>query len=551
MKKNVLVVILLFYFYSISAQSNVLENLSSHVYFLADDRLEGRATGSKGAEIARSYIASEYIEIGLKPLGENGFIQAFDFTLGKKLLDNNFLTIGDKSLILEDDYFPLVYSKSENIQGALVNVGFGIESENYSDYKNKPNLTGKIFAINLSSPDGIHPHSKYKDYTEYRTRIKKAKEKGAIAVVFFNTDKHVEDPYYDIKRNVQNVELPVVFVQRTLNDLLKDGENIALSVNMAKDKRVGKNVIGFIDNEAENTIIIGAHYDHLGWGEDGGSLYKGKPAIHNGADDNASGVSTIIELARKLKNSKATNNNYLFIAFSAEEVGLIGSKSFLLNPTLDLSKVNYMINLDMVGRLDKNSKNISIGGVGTSPVFLELIKNGEEKGLNIIVKKSGMGPSDHASFYMKDIPVLFMFTGTHSDYHKPSDDSWKLNYKGMNTILNYSFNLISEINDRGKLEFFKTKEPEKTSGKRKFSVTLGVVPNYMYDGKGMKIDGVSDGRPAFKAGILAGDIVVKMGDIEILDMMSYMTALGKFKKGNKTIVEVLRDGKIVKTNVEF
>jgi len=551
MKKIILVSIALIYFINSNAQQNVIDNLSSHVYFLADDKLEGRGTGSKGAEIARSYISSLYSEIGLKPLGETGYVQPFNFTLGKKYINNNSLTIGSKVLKIEDDYFPLVYSKNGEIKSLLINVGFGIETENYNDYNDKSNLEGKVFVINLSSPDGIHPHSKYKDYTDYNTRLKKAKEKGAVAVVFFNTDKHVDDPYYDIKRNVQDVGLPVVFVQRPLNKLLKDNESISLAVNMTRDKRVGNNIIGLIDNGAENTIIIGAHYDHLGWGEDGGSLYKGVPAIHNGADDNASGVSTIIELARKLKTSTFKNNNYLFISFSAEEIGLIGSKSFLLEPTIDLSKVNYMINLDMVGRLNNETKNLSVGGVGTSVVFQELIKSGKTNDLNVITKQSGMGPSDHASFYMKNIPVLFLFTGTHSDYHKPSDDSWKLNYEGMNSILNYTYNLISAIDNKGKLEFIKTKEEGKKSGKRKFSVTLGVVPNYMYDGKGMKIDGVTDGKPASKGGIIAGDIVIKMGNIEVTDMMAYMTALGKFKKGDKTIVEVLRNEKILKMTIEF
>lgn len=551
MKKLIIIFITLLNISRIDAQ-NILEDLSSHVYFLSDDKLEGRGTGSEGEKIAQSYIASHFNEAGIAPYGEKGYIQPFNFTLGKKMVNNNFLNIENKALKIEEDYFPLVYSKNGNINSVIVNVGFGIEAGDlYNDYADKIKLEGKVFAINLSSPDGIHPHSKYKDYTDYKTRIAKAKEKGAVAVIFYNTEKHVDDPIFDIKRNVQDVGLPVVFVQRPLNDILKNNSKISLSIDMVKDERVGENVIGFIDNKAENTVVIGAHYDHLGWGKDGGSLYKGKAAIHNGADDNASGVSMVIELAKQLKKSNNKNNNYLFICFSAEELGLIGSKSFTLNPTIDLATVNYMINLDMIGRLDEQTKKLSVGGVGTAATFQELIKNGKNDYLDIVTKQSGMGPSDHASFYLKNIPVLFLFTGTHSDYHKPSDDPWKINFDGMQSIFDYSTDLIAQLDDKEKLIFQKTKEESSKSGKRRFSVTLGVVPDYMFDGKGMRIDAVTEGKPAHTGGILAGDIVTRMGTVEITDMMAYMTALGKFKKGDITKVAVLRNNGLKIINITF
>ena len=552
MKKLVVLFFVFVSFYQIKAQINLIENLSSHVYFLADDKLEGRGTGSAGEKIAQEYISSYYSEYGLTAKGENGFIQPFDFKLGKKLVNDNYLSIGKTAFKIEDDYFPLVYSANGSVNAKIVNVGFGIDAGAlYNDYKDKTKLEGKVFVINMSSPDGIHPHSKYKNYTDYNIRITTAKKYGAVAVVFYNTDKHVDDPNFDIKRNVQNVELPTLFIQRTKNDLLKDNENIILSINMEIDNRTGENVIAYIDNKAENTVIIGAHYDHLGWGEDGGSLYKGKPAIHNGADDNASGTSMILELARFLKNSDYKNNNYLFISFSAEELGLIGSKSFLLKPTIDISKINYMINLDMVGRLNPTTKKLSVGGVGTSSVFKSKISNETINNIEIVTKQSGLGSSDHSSFYLKDIPVLFLFTGTHKDYHKPYDDAWKVNYNGMKSIFDYTTSLIGDLNNVGKLDFQKTKDSSKPSGKRKFSVTLGIVPDYMFDGKGMKIDGVSDGKPASKGGIITGDIVIKMGSYEIGDMMAYMNTLGKFKKGDKTIVQVLRNNEIKKFNITF
>lgn len=310
---------------------------------------------------------------------------------------------------------------------------------------------------------------------------------------------------------------------------------------------VGRNVAGFIDNGAKQTVIIGAHYDHLGYGAHG-SLHTGEPAIHNGADDNASGVAVMLFLAEKLKTANK-GNNYLFIAFSGEERGLWGSNFFTKEPTLKLKDVNYMINMDMVGRLNEENK-LAINGTGTSPVWkdaLEKLTNGR---FDLVLSESGVGPSDHTSFYLKDIPVLHFFTGQHDDYHKPTDDVEKVNFEGMDKIGNYIFNLISDLDDDGELEFTKTKDEDKNNTPQ-FSVTLGVVPDYLFDGKGMRISGVKEGRTADNAGLQEGDIVIKMGDIEVVDMMSYMNGLAAFKKGDKTTVIVKRGEKELKKKVKF
>ena len=307
----------------------------------------------------------------------------------------------------------------------------------------------------------------------------------------------------------------------------------------------GRNVVGFIDNKAKNTVIIGAHFDHLGYGGDG-SLYRNeKKAIHNGADDNASGIAVLLNLASKLKNTN-TNNNYLFIAFSGEEMGLLGSNYYVKNPTIDTKAVSYMINMDMVGRLKDSA--LAVYGTGTSPIFKQTLKSHNDN-FKLIQKESGVGPSDHTSFYLADIPVLHFFTGQHEDYHKPSDDTETLNYDGMATISAYIFNVISDLNDNGKLPFRKTKnESEETP---RFKVGLGVIPDYMYDGKGMRVDGVSEGKPAIAAGIKKGDIVIELGGNKITDMMSYMKALSVYKKGDKTTVILDRSGKKVKANIQF
>jgi len=306
----------------------------------------------------------------------------------------------------------------------------------------------------------------------------------------------------------------------------------------------GRNVIGFLDNTAENTIIIGAHFDHLGYGGDGSLHRDSIKAIHNGADDNASGVAVMLNLISKLKE-KNTANNYLFMAFSGEEMGLLGSNYFVKNPTINTKAISYMINMDMVGRLKDSA--LAVYGTGTSPIFKQTLKS-HNNNFKLIQKESGVGPSDHTSFYLADIPVLHFFTGQHSDYHKPSDDVATLNYEGMELVSNYIFNIVTDLNDNGKLAFRKTKSEK---AQVRFKVGLGVIPDYMFDGKGMRIDGVSEDKPAQKAGLQKGDIVIQLGDKKVTDMMSYMKALAVFKKGDKTTVVVVRKGKDVTGEIQF
>ncbi len=307
----------------------------------------------------------------------------------------------------------------------------------------------------------------------------------------------------------------------------------------------GRNVGAYKDNGSDYTIIIGAHYDHLGYGPEG-SLYSGPPAIHNGADDNASGVATMMALAEILA-TKEMENNFLFLAFSGEEKGLWGSNFFVDNNPLSNEDVNFMINLDMVGRLNDENK-LAVYGTGTSPIWNETL-TGIKSDFNFTMSESGVGPSDHTSFYLEDIPVLAFFTGQHEDYHKPSDDWDKLNYDGIMDILDYLTDLIAELDDDGKLAFTKTKDEQEEAPD--FKVTLGVIPDYLYDGKGMRIDGVREGRPAENAGLIKGDVVMKMGALEIVDMMSYMKALGAFSPGQTVKVTVLREGEMIEKDVSF
>ncbi len=407
--KQFLALIILVTLISCKTENKVENKIKEDVAFLADDKLEGRQTGTKGEKAAADYIASRFKSLGLEEKGTKGYFQEFSF---------------------------------------------------------KPKTD---------------PHSQVK-FTET------------------NTDSTL----------------------------------------------TGINVIGFINNNAKETIVVGAHYDHLGYGSEG-SLYRGEDkAIHNGADDNASGVAVMLNLASKLKNSDK-GNNYLFMAFSGEEMGLLGSNYFVKNATINTDSINYMINMDMVGRLKQDS-TLAVYGVGTSPIFKQVI-SASNKNFKIIENESGVGPSDHTSFYLNDIPVLHFFTGQHEDYHKPSDDSEKLNYEGMETISNYIFDIITDLDNNGELAFRKTKnESEETP---RFKVTLGVVPDYMFDGEGMRIDGVSEEKPAQKAGLEKGDIVIQLGEHKVKDMMGYMKALSKFEKGNTTTVKVNRNGKEVEAEITF
>jgi len=315
------------------------------------------------------------------------------------------------------------------------------------------------------------------------------------------------------------------------------------------ESREARNVIGYLDHGAEQTVVIGAHYDHLGHGIMG-SRHTGGPAIHNGADDNASGVALMLRLAEKLADGAASNNNYLFIAFSGEEMGLFGSKYFVNNPTINLSRVNYMLNMDMVGRLNEE-KALSVNGVGTSPAWDDVLSSLSIGGIRAVTSASGIGPSDHTSFYLEDIPVLHFFTGQHDDYHKPEDDAELVNYQGLLLTADYILALIEELDEEGELEFSKTKEEQESRRAADYKVTLGVMPDYVFQGEGMKIDGVMDGRPAAKAGIKDGDIVIELGGKKVKDIYAYMEALAQFEAGDKTQVVVKRGEEELEMEVQF
>ena len=326
--------------------------------------------------------------------------------------------------------------------------------------------------------------------------------------------------------------------KKTPNDTVAMGE--------AKN---GSNVIGFLDNGAAKTIVIGGHFDHLGFREHGSSLDKNKKLIHNGADDNASGTAGVLALANYFaNNSIKEKSNFLFMCYSAEEDGLIGSKYFTNNPTMDLSKISAMINMDMIGRLNDSTKKLMVFGVGTSPAYTNIFAN-TKTNLTLGFDSSGIGPSDQTSFYLKNIPVLHFFTGQHSDYHKSTDDTEKINFTGEVEVLQFIQQIASALAETEIIPFTKTKQPEQA--RVSFKVTLGIMPDYSFDGKGIKIDAVNEGKPAILAGMQAGDVLIQLGEFTINNMQDYMKALSKHNKGQQVKATVLRNGNSVNLSVTF
>lgn len=517
----------------------IIENLRSEIGYLASDRLEGRRTGTPGEKLAYEYLADQFKTIGLLPKGDNNtFLQAFEINEGKEVLPKTRLNINGVDLLIHEDFFPFIFSAQGSLESNASPAFLEKGLPWFWDIKD-------VIEKNKDNPHFDLENAIQNKATEFA-------QKGASAVIVYNNGETDDELKFEDKEKIAAQNIPVIFIkknaaQKILNDPSANLE-IKLTIAIGDKIRHGHNIVGYIDNGAANTIIIGAHYDHLGYGEDHNSLWAGEREIHNGADDNASGTASVIELARMLKESKLKNNNYLFLCFSGEELGLYGSKYFTEHPTVNLDGVNYMINSDMIGRLNDSSHSLTIGGYGTSPSWGKVFDN-KEKYFTIHFDSSGIGPSDHTSFYLKNIPVLFFFTGTHKDYHKPTDDVEKINFTGELMVIKYIYDILEETNREGKLAFSKTKEP--TMGGSRFTVSLGIMPDYTFRGTGVRADGIIDGKIAQKVGMQVGDVIIKLGDHKSSDLNSYMKALGGFKKGDATKVTVLRGGNELTFDIVF
>ena len=523
------------------ADKIIIADLQTHINYLTNDKLEGRRTGTNGEKLAYEYISNEFQKIGLLPKGDNNtFLQLFEVTNEKILSKNSHLLINANELEMDTDYFPMPFSSN----GSVKTTASIALQEN-----------GMPWFYDLKDLMEANKNNPHFDLTNaIKLKAMDAAKKRASAFFVFNTSTINDELKFEPKATFVTGAIPVIYLTKPAEHTYLKDETANLEIDLNNEiidnKRYGNNVIGYVNNNATNTIIIGAHFDHLGYGEDHNSLYTGStPQIHHGADDNASGTAAVIELAKILKASKLKNNNYLFICFSGEELGLFGSKYFTEHPSIELTTANYMINMDMVGRVNEVTHNLNIGGFGTSPVWAQTINMGN-KFFTIKIDSSGTGPSDHTSFYRKNIPVLFLFTGIHSDYHKPTDAADKINYSGIWNVLKYVNRVIENTDKKGKLSFTKTRETA-MGGNVSFKVTLGIMPDYTFKGIGVRADGITDGRIAQKAGILAGDVILQLGEHKFTDLQTYMETLSKFNKGDATKVKVIRGNKELTFDIIF
>jgi hypothetical protein len=339
---------------------------------------------------------------------------------------------------------------------------------------------------------------------------------------------------------------------------------VTFSVNLVKKQVPAYNIVGILPGRdpvlKKEAIIIGAHYDHLGHGGPG-SLAANSTDIHHGADDNASGVAAIVEMARALAKEKNNKRTIIFIAFGGEEEGLYGSQFYVNNPVFPLDKTIAMINLDMVGRLNENK--LTVGGMGTASEWKELVNNknfevfgplsGKAKAISgdaqlgsavfsLQLNDDGFGPSDHSSFYGKKVPVLFFFTGTHNDYHKPTDTADKINYQGEANVMSFVMAIERAIDQNPTRPTYTVAKVTMAGGRTGFNISLGTIPNYADSTDGLLLDGVRDESPAAKAGVKAGDKVIKLAGHDIRNVMDYTFVLGEMKAGVEYEIVILRGG---------
>lgn len=534
------------------------ERIKKDILFLADDNQEGRATGSEGERRSAEYVADRFKKLRLKPVGDNhSFFQAFNITTLRIETGKSSMNIQGIDYKVFKDFFPLSYSINKaGFEGPALLAGFGIQSPEleHDDYKDV-DVQGKAVFINYGSPDGVHPHSKYVAWHGVQKRVDEAIRQGAKAVVFYSYDPSMKAPDGNLSLQVKG-EIPV-FYMKTPPDIPPGLEvPVSLQVDILSEEETTQNVVAYRNNRKPYTIVIGAHHDHLGKGEVGGSRELRPGNIHNGADDNASGVAALLELARELKKCKRRykNYNYAFVAFSGEEMGLLGSKYYVENSPIPLEDISGMINMDMVGKLDSNKKVLVINGVGTAEAWKKAIRNIELDSNRIKAVKtteSGIGASDHTAFYLKNIPAVHFFTGQHEHYHKSTDDPEIINYSGEVWVTNYIRELIVAINEMPKMKFRTTADSVATSGRMKFKVTLGIMPDYLFEGEGLRIDGVREGGVASKAGLEKGDVLIGLAGKKIMNIKDYMEVLKGLDEGMEAEIQIKRKEEILHKNVKF
>lgn len=597
MKRLLYIVFLFVVSFSVNAQKTWKDSeikskdIKAHIFYLASDDMKGRFTGTKEERMAGDYIRDQFKSYGLLPLINGGYFQSFPFIEKVELTKANSVSFNinnkKKNLKVKQDFITAPFSGKASVSSQLVFVGYGISASklNYDDYSGI-DVTGKVVVALRYHPEHDSSKSEFERYSSYRQKASAARDKGAAGIIFVNgylpkddEDKLMELRYdgagsikdfsvLQLKRNILDdifkaEGLSLLDIQKKIDNDKKPSSfmisktKVTLSTEVKEVEKVGRNVVGLLEGNdpvlKNEYIVIGAHYDHLGIDQlKGSSMYKGNdPQIHNGADDNASGTTGLLELAEKFgANKNELKRSLIFIAFSGEELGILGSTFFTNNSPVTMDKIAAMLNMDMIGRLN-DEKSLTVIGAGTSSIWKNLLNEKNKYDFKLSLNDGGSGGSDHQSFTNKNIPVLFFFTGTHTDYHKPTDDADKINLLGQEAIVKYVYEIANSIQSaENRPDFVKVEEPAQRNVPRS-RVTVGTVPEFGYNGNGYKVSGVTEGGPAAKGGMLPGDIIIKFGNKTVNNIYDFMYAMGEYSPGDKVYVVVLRDGKEVTLNLEL
>jgi hypothetical protein len=560
-------------------QSISVESIRTNLSWLASDSLKGRFPGTVEDVVTASFIKNKFKKAGLSFYNNNAF-QSFEVVTSVLPGDNNSMSINGISGTYNTDYSVFGFSTNASSESEIVFAGFGMiidtDSLKWNDYENI-DVTGKWVLVLKGDPEPENNDSKFIPFADTRAKAMYAKDKGAAGILFIGGKKNnpkdeITPLLFErsvISSGIAAIDLKAAWAAKLLfpstpaldsiETLMMQGVkpnlfNIDCKINavteLIQHKVTTQNIVGYIEgNDAilkNEYIIIGAHYDHLGFGGEGsGSRMPDTVAVHHGADDNASGVSGIIELSAQIaKNKNGFKRSLIVVAFSAEEMGLLGSRYFVKNLPVSKDKIIAMLNFDMIGRLNEK-KSISVGGTGTAVEWEQMLNDlSAESGLTMAFSPEGFGASDHASFYAENIPVLFFSTGAHADYHTPMDVWEKINFEGLKMVLDLGDTmLVKLLNSSNRLTFQEAGPKERTTGRRGFKVTLGIMPDFTStDTDGLGVGGVTKGAPAERAGMLKGDKIVGLNGMPVGTIYDYMNRLKQLKPGQRVNVDIIRAG---------
>ncbi|MFO1010652.1 MAG: M28 family peptidase [Planctomycetota bacterium] len=568
--------------------------LTATVAWLADDAREGRRAGTESARESAHWIARALADAGLEPAGEHGnWFQSFEVALDARDGGRSVLQWSEGGTFATLPAVPLYCAEGGSAAGPLVWCGFGIDDaergwDDFAGKDLKAGTTGSIAVIVRGTPDapppkipesapsphGGPPPEPWGNAGSVFTKVMNAKRHGASGVLLLPKSAGEGVLAFDVGHGARaglpcvtiDAEKAAVVKQRFFAgaelDLTRPAAALAPSklaaeirADVVREKGEALNVLGRVRGaDSARCVVIGAHYDHLGHGGTGSLAPDAVGAIHNGADDNASGTAAVIEIARALAlRNRALPCDVLVALWSGEEEGLLGSEHWAQHPTVPLERVKANLNLDMVGRAG-NGK-LQVLGAGTSSVFASWMEDaGKHAGLELAVNLAGGalgGSSDHQSFLKRGIPALHLFSGLHADYHKPTDDADKFEAQGAAKVVALGLDFVTRMASASKLDYVESKAPmgERTTPTGGFRVRLGSIPNYAYEGKGVLIDGASQGTPAERAGLTKGDVLVKLGDVQLDSVHDLTYALSHFKPGDVVPLRFVRDGVEQETRV--